>query len=186
LKTVGLQRIRARTKKPYDAFLKFALDEKVPVSWLAATFARRFYSTHEHYDYNLKKMFDMIVKGVDPFENRSLPVDKIIYLKSNLKAGRHKIKNMKRIFKPYCRIPCNDIIYKREQEICPEVKPTIDEGVKFDMEEVIPLHVQGILENLVDPPITAIKPHIYATIDFGFDGSGELNKCNRVKVFLKL
>ena len=186
MKTVGRHRIRARTKKPYEAFLKFASDEKVQVFWLAATFARRFYSTHEHYNYKLKNMFDMIVKGVDPFKNRSLPVDKIIYLKSNLKAGRHKIKNMKRIFKPYSRIPCNDIIYKREQEICPKSKPTLNGGVKYDMDEVIPLHVKGILEHLVDPPITTISPNIYATIDFGFDGSGEVHKCNGVKVFLKL
>ena len=173
MKTVGPHRLRARTKKPYDAFLKFASDEKVDVFWLAATFARRYYSTYEHFDKNLKKMFDMILKGVDPFKNKSLPVDKIIYLKSNLKAGRNKITNMKRIFKPYSRIPCADIIRKREQEICPEPKPTLNGGFKYDMDEVIPLHVKGILEHLVEPPITTISPHIYATIDFGFDGSGE-------------
>ena len=173
MKNLGPQQLRARTKPLYDSLLKFLSDEKVPMSWTAAILARRFYSTSEHYDKNLFKMFDMIVKGVDPFKNTSLPVDKIIYLKSNLKAGRNKITNMKRIFKPYCRIPCSDIIRKREQEICPKPKPTLNGGVKYDMDEVIPLHVKGILEHLVDPPITTISPHIYATIDFGFDGSGE-------------
>ena len=49
------------------------------------------------------------------------------------------------------------------------------------MSEVIPMHVQGILEDLVIPPLQTLPPHISAEIYFGFDGSGNHHEFRSVK-----
>ena len=60
------------------------------MSWLVSILVRRYYSTaYEHYDYSNATMFDMIVKGVNPFKNKSVSADKAIYLKSMLNASDH-------------------------------------------------------------------------------------------------
>lgn len=150
------------------------------MSWLVSVLARRYYNTAgEHYNYNIGCMFDMIVKGVDPFKNRSVPTDKAIYLKSMLKVGRRKFTNKKQILNPYCNLPCSDIIRKREEEIRPKMKSTLNDGVKFDMAEIIPLHVKGTLDHLAEP-IENLPREISAKINFGFDGSGSYSLHNLV------
>ena len=144
------------------------------MSWLVSVLARRYYYTAgDHYNYNNGSMFDMIAKGFNPFKNRFVPTDKAIYLKSMLKVGRQKLRTNKQILKPYCNFPGADAIRKREEEIRPTIKDTLNGGVKFDMAEVMPLHVKGILENLA-LPIETLPSRICAKINFGFDGSGGL------------
>ena len=173
---------KERTRPIYEELLKFIKAENVSMSWLVSFLARRFYSTYgEHFDYSLSCMFDKIVKGIDPFKHKSVPSDKAIYLKSMLKAGRRKCTINKKILAPYCNFPGSDAIRIRENELHPKVLPSINEGVKFDMSEVISMHVQGILEDLVIPPLQTLPPHISVEIYFGFDGSGNHHEFRSVK-----
>ena len=152
------------------------------MSWLVSILARRYYNTPEFYDYNLGSMFDMIVKGVNPFKNKIVPTDKAIYLKSMFKAGRRKFTIKKQILEPYCKIPGPVAIRKREEEIRPKIIETLNEGVMFKMAEVIPLHVKGLLEDLATP-IEKVPNRITAKINFGFDGSGRYQSRSRLIFF---
>ena len=167
--------MQKRTNSIYDQLLKFIKKESVSISWLVSILSRRHYNTpSDHYDYNLGSMFDMNVKGVNPFKHKNVHTDKAIYLKSMFKAGRRKFTIEKQILEPYCKIPGPLVIRKKEEEIRPKITETLNDGVMFKIAEVIPLHVRGLLEDLASP-IDKVPNHITAKNNFGFDGSGRNN-----------